>query len=327
MTSRRRMRAAGVAAGAVVSGIMLLGLGGCAGLTEGAGGLPAGRVYETTDGRLVPAAAVVAALAEADFVLLGERHGNPEHHRLQAELVRALQARWPQPAPVAFEMMTTDQQLIIVEHRDASGNDAAGLGAALAWETSGWPDWTLYAPIAQAAFDADAEVVAANLPQDEVRAVFDAGAAALSPALLRRTGLDRPFPQALEVALRRELLESHCGSVPPEVVDGMFQVQRARDAMMADRLAALAGDGRGILIAGAGHVRSDRGVPWYLARLRPDAIVASLTFVEADDPESAPPPRQGLPYDYVWFTEAVPRPEDPCAGLGERLESLGEGSR
>jgi uncharacterized iron-regulated protein len=307
--------------------LLVLGLAGCAASPAGWEGPPKGRVYDVEAGQFVAPAEAVAALAEADFVLLGERHGNPAHHRLQAELVRALQARWREPAPVAFEMMTTDQQLAIVEHLDAEDPDAAGLGAALDWEASGWPDWELYAPIAQAALDARAEVVAANLPQREVRAVFEAGAAALSPALLRRTGLDRPFPEALEAALRRELLESHCGSVPPEVVDGMFRVQRARDAMMADRLARVAGDRRGILIAGAGHVRTDRGVPWYLARLRPEARVASLAFVESDEPESAPPPRQGIPYGYVWFTEAVPRPEDPCAGLAERLESLGEGNR
>ena len=48
-----------------------------------------------------------------------------------------------------------------------------------------------------------------------------------------------------------------------------------RDAMMADRLATVAGRAGGVLIAGNGHVRTDRGVPWYLARIRPTARTVS----------------------------------------------------
>ena len=74
-------------------------------------------------------------------------------------------------------------------------------------------------------------------------------------------------------SLAQELRDAHCGEVSEPVVEGMFRVQRARDAMMADRLATVAGRAGGVLIAGNGHVRNDRGVPWYLARLRPTARI------------------------------------------------------
>lgn len=273
----------------------------------------AGRIYDTSRERFIDEGELVARLAVADFVLLGEQHDNALHHRLQARLVRALQAAGTPTRAVAFEMMGTDQQLAVAEYVQRRPKDAAGLGAALDWQASGWPAWDLYQPIAQAALDADGQIVAANLPRDDVRAVFEQGLGVLRTSVVERTGLVERLPAPLAASLRRELEAAHCGEVSSEMVEGMFRVQRARDAIMADRLAAGSGTGGGILIAGAGHVRSDRGVPWYLRRLRPAARIASLAFLEAR--EGLELPGTGLPFDFVWLTEAT-REEDPCAGFG-----------
>lgn len=275
-----------------------------------------GRIYDVAQDRFVDEPELLARLAPADFVLLGELHGNVVHHELQARVTRALQGRSTAPRAVAFEMMGTDQQLAIVEYLRSQPRDASGLGEALDWQASGWPDWRLYQPIAQAGLDANGLIVAANLPRGAVRAVFERGPSALRPAVIERTGLGEPLPPPLAAGLRAELRDAHCDELPGRVVEGMFRVQRARDAVMADRLAAVAGSGGAILIAGAGHVRRDRGVPWYLVRLRPDASLASLAFLEAGggfDPASA-----DLPFDFVWFTPAEAS-GDPCARDVERL--------
>jgi hypothetical protein len=41
-------------------------------------------------------------------------------------------------------------------------------------------------------------------------------------------------------------------------------------------------------------------VPWYLARLQPDARSVSIGLLEAQDDSLEP--ALGLPYDYVWYT-------------------------
>ncbi|MGH6914009.1 MAG: ChaN family lipoprotein, partial [Geminicoccales bacterium] len=105
-----------------------------------------------------------------------------------------------------------------------------------------------------------------------------------------------------------------------DVVIGMMRVQRARDAMMADRLAATSGKAGGVLIAGNGHVRKDRGVPWYLARLRPDARSVSIGLLEVQDDVLEPPP--DLPYDYVWFTPRIDDSGDPCETHDADLQRL-----
>ena len=197
----------------------------------------AGQIYRVADGTQVSEAALVADASAAEFVLIGERHDNPEHHRLQARLVAALEAQSEGPRAVAFEMIPAWRQLEIVEYLAADG-DPAGLGEAIAWEASGWPTWTWYQPIAEAALASDAQIVAADLGVAEKRAAFAQGAQAFRSAFVQRTGLGEPWPAPMMVSLQDELRAAHCDQVSGRVVIGMMRVQRARDAMMADRLAA-----------------------------------------------------------------------------------------
>ena len=52
-----------------------------------------GEIWQPASGSKVDARSLFAALTRADFVLLGEQHDNPDHHRLQAEAVAALYPR------------------------------------------------------------------------------------------------------------------------------------------------------------------------------------------------------------------------------------------
>jgi uncharacterized iron-regulated protein len=282
----------------------------------------AGQIYRTADGTRVSEAALVADAAAAEFVLIGERHDNPEHHRLQARLVAALEARSQRPRALAFEMIPAWRQLEVVEYL-AAGGDAAGLGDAIAWDDSDWPEWGWYEPIAEAALAGDAQIVAADLGVAEKRAAFAQGAQAFRSTFVQRTGLGEPWPPPMMIALQDELRAAHCDQVSGRTVVGMMRVQRARDAMMADRLAATAGRGGGVLIAGNGHVRKDRGVPWYLARLRPGARSVSVGLVEVQD--HVIEPATDLPYDYVWFTPRVDDGSEPCEEHDDELRRLLQG--
>jgi uncharacterized iron-regulated protein len=286
----------------------------------GAGHPLVGQIYRVADGKRVSEADLVDAAAAADFVLIGERHGNRDHHRLQARLVASLQSDARRRPAVAFEMISADRQLDVVEYLRKHPGDAAGLGAALDWAASGWPDWALYAPIAHAALANGAQIVAADLTPEQRRAVFEEGAQVLRPSFVQRTGLDQAFPAPLTSDLRDELRAAHCGQASPAALVGMYHLQRARDAMLADRLAAASGRAGGILIAGNGHVRNDRGVPWYLARLKPAARTLSVGLLEVQDDLRRPPP--DLPYNYVWFTPRVRDREDPCGADAEDLRVL-----
>ena len=282
----------------------------------------AGRLVRTADGAAVTPQALMADAADARFVLLGERHDNPDHHRLQAWVVGQMAAAGRRPA-VAFEMLDADQAGALAGYLSQPGGNAEGLGAAVGWTARGWPDWAIYKPIAEAALAARLPLRPADVAPATQRAVGREGWAALSPARRRKLALDVPLGGDLERRLHDDLKAAHCDMLPDEALPAMARVQRLRDATMADSLIAAAKvhDGA-VLIAGRGHVRADRGVPWYLrARLETPKVLTLGIFevrAGAHDPMAYPPKSVTAPaFDYLWFT---PRGEDtdPCAGLRAR---------
>ena len=284
-----------------------------------------GRIWDVAAGRFVNEAAVVARIARARYVLLGEKHDNPDHHALQARLLRALTAAGRRPA-VAFEMLTPSQAGALARHLAARPRDAAGIGEAVRWEAAGWPAWSMYEPIVQAALDAGLPIVVANLDPERTRAVSRQGVGALDAALIQRHGLAETLAADVRASMADEIRDAHCGHAPDNLVDAMIVVQRARDAQMAEALLTAPGSDGAVLIAGAGHARTDRGVPAYLRRIAPAARTASVAFLEVDpkrpDAESyATRFDHALPFDYVWFTPAVDD-EDPCEKFRKSLERL-----
>jgi uncharacterized iron-regulated protein len=281
-----------------------------------------GRIWDVGQGRWVDEATLRQALAQARYVLLGEQHDNPDHHRLQAALVRALVQSGRRPA-LAFEQLDVAQQAKVDASLARAPRDVDALALAVDWAGSGWPDWSLYRPVFAAGLDAGLRIVGANLPREQVRALMMQGAPAMDAALRERLGLDAPLPEDVARAMREEMRESHCNHLPEPMLEPMVLAQRARDAHLVDRmLAADTGDGA-ILITGGGHARTDRGAPTHLARRAPDRRVLSVGFVEVgpdlQEPQDAAAAfgAQRLPFDYVWFTPAAAR-EDPCAAFRKK---------
>lgn len=270
-----------------------------------------------TGARLTPAQ-LLDRLADADFVLLGERHDNPDHHRLQAWIIERLLDPGRRMA-VAFEMIDRGQASRLARYLDASPEDAAGLGAALDWDRSGWPAWRHYQPIAAAAMTRRLPIVAANLPRSLARAVARDGITALPLPFAKRLQIDslwsRSEAKPILNAQAADMQAAHCGQLPEHHVKRFAQAQFARDAHMARAMIDVWRISNGtmgaILIAGGEHARADRGVPWHLAHTAPGARTIALGFVEADEIQNERD-LASQPYDLVWFTAGTAR-EDMCA--------------
>jgi len=276
-----------------------------------------GKVYAARSGTLVEPSELLAALAGSRFVLLGERHDNPDHHQLQSYLVGRLLAQRHDLA-VAFEMLDIERQATIDAARSSHPRNADSLAAAVDWEDSGWPEWSMYRPLFTTALQAGARIVAANLSRERARAIVRAGAAA-SPVPVKRLP---QLPPAQADALERELADSHCGMLPGSVIAGMALAQRVRDWMMAERLSHADKGSGAVLIAGAQHVRRDRGVPIALAAMG-DPHVLSVAIFEVRRDEVQPSAYwNGVggvqPFDFVIFT---PRGDerDPCEHMRETV--------
>lgn len=291
--------------------------------TEDAGHPLVGKIWEPRASRFVDEAALRAAVTAADWVFLGEVHDNPDHHLLQARLVRAVTASGKRPA-LGFEMLDVDKQQAVDASLAAAPTDPDALGSAVGWDRTGWPEFRLYRPILAAGLEAGLPVVATNLSRAQLREVRKQGREALSEDVRARLAREEPLSPDLVKALRAEMEESHCGSLPEPLVEPLVLSQRARNAEMAARLEAAAGERGAILITGRGHARNDRGVPAIVARDLPAKRLVSVAFTEVDpdltDPAAYRDDATGLaPWDYVVFTPGAKR-DDPCVAFREHIK-------
>jgi uncharacterized iron-regulated protein len=275
-----------------------------------------GRIWSARERRFVAERELLAAAGRARFLLLGERHGNPDHHALQARLVAAA-ASGGRPVALVAEQLDFAQQPAIDGCRDDCVDFGAELGGRVGWAQSGWPPYGLYAAVFEAAAQARAPVYAGNPGAARVRALSRGEPASAAEAW---AGTARePLTRRGRERLVQALVAGHCGHLPAERAEPLVHAQRLRDAAMAATLAAAAGsDGIAVLIAGNGHVRRDYGIPTLLRDAR--TVVVGFTEVSADERSAAQYADRDA-FDYLWFTARVDEP-DPCEQFREHLRKL-----
>lgn len=241
----------------------------------------------------------LSAIRSADVVFVGESHDNPVHHEEQARLTAQVK-----PKAVVFEMLTPEAASKVTPELRG---DAEALGKALDWEASGWPDFAMYYPIFAEA--PEAAIYGAMVPRAETRAVFEAGPASLFGAGAAAYGLTAPLPKEQQEAREALQMEAHCDALPPEMLPGMVEVQRLRDAVLARAVVQAFEDTGGpvLVITGNGHARRDWGAPAYVARVAPD-----LRTISIGQGEEGRAPEGG--FDMVVDAPA-PERDDPCAAF------------
>lgn len=279
-----------------------------------------GRETGSTDG------IIAGDLAKADFLLLGEVHDNPAHPRIRAWIIGGVADRAaPKRPALIFEHIDADRQAVVDTALATPGATPDDLFAAVDWERSGWPSRSIFAPLFEVAIAKGLPVVGGNAPKTEVRKLARGGLATIPEAERTRLAIDAPLEPALHDALLADLEASHCGVMPRSSLGGLALAQRYRDASMAAAMiAAQAGDGGAILLAGNGHVRSDRGVPWHLRRIAPGRRIASVMLIEVEDGKLDPAayfsePGRRAPADAIIFTPRAVR-EDPCIAMRRQFE-------
>ncbi|MGR3541417.1 MAG: ChaN family lipoprotein [Hasllibacter sp.] len=244
---------------------------------------------QTADTALVPPRGL-------DVLIVGEAHDNPEHHLNQAAAAKRATA-------VVWEMLTP---AMATQYDPALLDDPAALDAAIGWSAEGWPDIAIYLPIFEALPDGPhwpggAGSVAPRLAMAEgAAAAFGEGAA--------RYGLADPLPAGAQAAREVRMAEVHCGMLPEDLLPGMVEAQRLRDAVLA-RAAIQALDRFGppvLVVTGNGHAALD-GVPAALMRADPEIAVRTVGQLEAP-PEGAPP------FDR-WLVTGAPERGDPCGAF------------
>lgn len=305
-----------------------------------------GKVWSARDKAFVSLRDFGRSLALARFVLLGEVHDNADHHLWQAWAIRTVSklrgSRIVEGAPqvdiIAMEMVRTDQNDALDKFygrnvavpRTRKARDFARL---LKWSDSGWPDFKIYAPIIDQALYEQIVIVPASVSRDFTRQLSKEGISALANGEPERLALSQPFAAEQSEAMATEIREAHCGLMPDAAIPSMSFVQRFRDATMADSLLSVAAGKGGILIAGNGHIRRDRGVPWYLEKRGvPASAIVALKLAEVSEEETEPEkyvergPDGAPSADFVVFTPRTTR-ADQCEKMREQMQKKSPADR
>jgi uncharacterized iron-regulated protein len=237
-----------------------------------------------------------ARLSAAQIVVLGESHDNPAHHAFQAEMVDRLA-----PKAVIYEMLTADQAAL-VEPRLI--DDMALLEEKLGWNASGWPDFEMYYPIFKTS--QTARVYGAAVPRDAARQAMQDGLAIAFGPDAGIFGLLDDLAEDQQTAREALQMTAHCDALPANLLPAMVDVQRLRDARLA-QVALQALDETGgpvVVITGNGHARTDWGMPATLARARFGAKVESVGQGEDNQAPTGD-------FDMLVMSPQVQR-DDPC---------------
>ena len=264
----------------------------------------AGKIYRVKDDAFVTVRDLLADLAKARFVLIGETHGRSAHQDREAFLLAGLadQGRYP---PVSFEMLTPAKAAVVQTYRVTNPEYAMALGSALEWDKSNWPSWSFYAPVFQVALTAKLPVYGAELDDSKPKPEGQTPPAEVIDS----------WHQALDVA--------HCGLADAARLQELTDLQWHREQAMAKSLLdadAATGSAGAVLVAGSAHVRKDRGVSRYLP-MAASTSVALIEVGEARDAKSYLPKAiaAGAVFDYIWFT-----PTTTIESTCDRLRKKGQ---
>jgi uncharacterized iron-regulated protein len=229
--------------------------------------------------------------AHAPVVLLGEQHDADEHQELaRLSVVRLAQA--PGLSALVLEMADdgTNTTGLPFNATEAQVRDR------LRWNDAGWP-WQRYGPVVMQAVQLGVPVVGANLPRSAMVEV------------MRDEQWDARVPSGVLADHRARMVDSHCGLLPASQVPGMARIQIARDARMAQTAERWLRPGKAVLLlAGAEHVKRDRGIPLFWAEAL--AQQAHVVWMRAGKPHTD---AKGVA-DATWATPATPE-RDHCAEM------------
>ncbi|MGB8666152.1 MAG: ChaN family lipoprotein, partial [Serratia inhibens] len=232
---------------------------------------------------------LLARLAAQPRVIVGEKHDNPYHHRIELWLVQNLAQQRPQGS-VLMEMITPNQQANVDKvKQDLLENPAVRderVAQLIDWQ-KGWK-WSLYGEVVMAAMRAPYPLWSANLDREEIMAFYR------QPRFPQGRLSVRP---AVQKALEETIRVSHGGKIEPQQLHAMLAIQQQRDRRMAERL--LAAPTPTLLIAGGYHASKWVGVPLHVQDLQPGAQPTVLMLAEQGAQVD------GQMADYLWVTPPV----------------------
>ena len=273
-----------------------------------------GKIWSSKRQEFITVDEFTSSIEESRYLILGEKHDNPDHHSLQLSIINHL-IRRDLVSLVALEMMDTSSQNLLDEIHLVGIGSQESLKEYLRWDEEGW-DWSFYGPIIYSAYSSEVTLIASNLTDSKMMELYG----------LQELPMELDiFDESIRERLLQDIDESHCGLLPESQFPAMVRVQQGRDYSMAQSLISGNGEKIKVLIAGNYHARKDLGVPKYLvandSQLSNSRIV-SLAFMEVvpdvTDPANYLQTLSDVaPHDFLWFTPVISE-QDYCSSLRQQ---------
>ncbi len=299
-----------------------------------------GQLINTATGEIIEMDDLVDDLLQADVIYLGEKHDNPEHHRLQRRIIQALIAKGRHPH-LGFEFFSTSETPLLLDFVDsqrAHHSDVvekrveAMLRKQLGWDDKSDTLWSYYLELLRLAKKKNLLAAGLDLSDAQKRRISRKGWDKLTEIEKRSifsTHLDDKIYQNYMYNIFSQV---HCGIKNPGMQSRLYDTWVARNDTMAHTIAELHDtqpDRPVVVIIGGGHTEHNLGVVDRVRHLRPGISQVNVGFVEIAPTPSpvhdylAPLELEGHApcpaHDYIWFTQRVSY-QDPCERYKRMLE-------
>lgn len=273
------------------------------------------RAFNARTDRFSDFEAMLADLAKADIVFLGEKHDDPGTHRLQLAVLEGLDRRREGPIVLALEMFERDVQPALDAYLTGSSALEQFLAAARPWPNNA----TDYQPMVDYARSRNWPVIAGNVPRRLAQVVSRRGLVALDslPAADRALVADQLSCPRDEYWQRfRESMgdmSGHGVQMSPEQVEAMvqrfYEAQCVKDETMGESIARAHEVHRTLVVHANGSFHSDYrlGTAARVKRRLPRARIAVISFVPVADLDRADGKSRRKLGDWVVFTLEPPK--------------------
>lgn len=233
----------------------------------------------------VPDQEVVADLATAGVVFVGEAHTIQRHHEVQLWLLQELFARGV-PLVLCLEQLEARDQPA-VDRYNRRELDFAGLAQAINWAKQ-WSNYADYRALCEFAQQHHFPIRALNAPADTIRAVNRGGGVAkLPPDLRAQLPADLVLDDPVYERLTNRELAVHM-ALDPTKLRPVFEAQVARDETMAANIVAARRidttpdkPRTAVVVVGAGHMRFGLGTADRVRRRDPGIVERLVIMTES----------------------------------------------
>ncbi len=297
------------------------------------------KIYRARDQQQIDRAQLLAQIAEARVIYLGETHDNPRHHQLQLEILQEQLDQGRRPA-LGFEFFSLEQTPYLMQYAQTEFGKTAGrkkkralkrLRKQLGWESRD-EEWGFYSPLLKLANQYQLPVFGADLAPGMIKRLTKVGAAGLSSLESRLL-----FPSDFKNPDYRQMMytqftQSHCGWSQPQLLERLYDTWIARNDAMAMSIASFLEERPTepvVMILGSGHIANNMAVYERVAARIPGIRQVNLGFRQvARTPRPASDYLQPVvvndtrfapDHEYFWFTQRVSY-IDPCEQFKKQLK-------